>query len=84
MSLPLFHWYPGSGVVLIVSNPDLCHLTYFTWELFCGNACWANVLVVLFFIQKVNFGPSFPGFFGELSSVWFTKSGSLLPLANKR
>ena len=28
MSLSLSHWYPGSGVVLIVSIPDLCTLTY--------------------------------------------------------
>ena len=24
-------WYPGSGVVLDVSIPDLCLLTYFKW-----------------------------------------------------
>ena len=24
MKLSLFHWYPGSGVVLDVSIPDLC------------------------------------------------------------
>ena len=29
MSLSLSHWYPGSGVVLFVSIPDLCTLTYF-------------------------------------------------------
>ena len=29
VSLSLSHWYPGSGVVLIVSIPDLCTLTYF-------------------------------------------------------
>ena len=29
MSLSLSHWYPGSGVVLAVSIPDLCTLTYF-------------------------------------------------------
>ena len=29
VSLPLFHWYPGSGVYLIISIPDLCTLTYF-------------------------------------------------------
>ena len=28
VSLSLSHWYPGSGVVLIVSIPDLCTLTY--------------------------------------------------------
>ena len=30
MSLSLSHWYPGSGVYLIVSIPDLCTLTYFS------------------------------------------------------
>ena len=29
VSLSLSHWYPGSGVVLVVSIPDLCTLTYF-------------------------------------------------------
>ena len=29
VSLSLSHWYPGSGVYLIVSIPDLCNLTYF-------------------------------------------------------
>ena len=29
MSLLLVRWYPGSGVVLIVSIPDLCTLNYF-------------------------------------------------------
>ena len=29
MSLLLSHWYPGSGVYLIVSIPDLCTLSYF-------------------------------------------------------
>ena len=34
-------WYPGSGDVLIVSIPDLCHLSYFykkreeVWFLLC-------------------------------------------------
>ena len=28
VSLPLSHWYPGSGVVLDVSIPDFCNLTY--------------------------------------------------------
>ena len=28
VSLSLSNWYPGSGVVLIVSIPDLCTLTY--------------------------------------------------------
>ena len=28
MSLSLSHWYPKSGVDLIVSIPDLCTLTY--------------------------------------------------------
>ena len=28
VSLSLSHWYPGSGVVLVVSIPDLCTLTY--------------------------------------------------------
>ena len=31
VSLSLSHWYPGSGVVLDVSIPDLCTLTYFTY-----------------------------------------------------
>ena len=40
VSLSLSHWYPGSGVVLDLSIPDLCNLTYFaTIELFkYGNA----------------------------------------------
>ena len=29
MGLLLSHWYPGSGVVLDVSIPDLCTLTYY-------------------------------------------------------
>ena len=29
VSLSLSHWYPGSGVVLDCSIPDLCTLTYF-------------------------------------------------------
>ena len=29
VSLSLSHWYPGSGVYLIVSIPDLCIITYF-------------------------------------------------------
>ena len=29
VSLSLSHWYPGSGVVLVVSIPDLCTITYF-------------------------------------------------------
>ena len=29
VSLLLSHWYPGSGVVLDLSIPDLCTLTYF-------------------------------------------------------
>ena len=29
VSLSLSHWYPRSGVVLNVSIPDLCTLTYF-------------------------------------------------------
>ena len=31
MSLSLSHWYPGSGVVLIVSIPDLCPPSYFLY-----------------------------------------------------
>ena len=29
MSVSLSHWYPESGVVLNLSIPDLCTLTYF-------------------------------------------------------
>ena len=29
VSLSLSHWYPGSGVVLVVSILDLCTFTYF-------------------------------------------------------
>ena len=29
VSLSLSHWYPGSGVELDLSFPDLCNLTYF-------------------------------------------------------
>ena len=32
MTLSLSHWYPGSGVSLIVSIPDLCTLSYFGRE----------------------------------------------------
>ena len=33
VSLSLSHWYPGSGVVKVVSIPDLCTLTYFIFEI---------------------------------------------------
>ena len=33
VSLSLSHWYPGSGVYLIVSIPDLCILTYLVYKL---------------------------------------------------
>ena len=33
VSLSLSHWYPGSGVVLVVSIPDLCILTYYGYEI---------------------------------------------------
>ena len=44
VSLSLSHWYPGSGVVLIVSIPDLSTLTYFTYtvisiKLYGPNTC---------------------------------------------
>ena len=29
VSLSLSHWYPGSGMVIDLSNFDLCTLTYF-------------------------------------------------------
>ena len=29
LTLSLSHWYPGSGVVLNVSIPDLCPLSFF-------------------------------------------------------
>ena len=32
VSLSLSHWYPGSGVVLDLSIPDLCTLTNFVTE----------------------------------------------------
>ena len=32
VNLSLSHWYPGSGVYLIVSNPYLCTLTYYVEE----------------------------------------------------
>ena len=32
VSLSLSHWYPGSGVVLDLSIPDLCTLTYFPYR----------------------------------------------------
>ena len=34
VSLLLSHWYPESGVVLDLSIPDLCTLTYFTYLFF--------------------------------------------------
>ena len=33
VSMPLSHWYPGSVVVLVVSIPDLCTLSYFAHKL---------------------------------------------------
>ena len=42
VSLSLSHWYPGSGV--IVSIPDLCTLTYFSYtisnEWLSSLVCW--------------------------------------------
>ena len=37
VSLSLSHWYPGSGVVLIVSIPDLRTLTYFKLKISCPH-----------------------------------------------
>ena len=45
VSLSLSHWHPGSGVVLIVSIPDLRTLTYFV----------AAVVVVIVFVVVVLF-----------------------------
>ena len=41
MSLLLSHWYPGSGVNLIVSIPDLCRLSYFVLasHRYCSTHC---------------------------------------------
>ena len=40
VSLSLSHWYPGSGVVLDVSIPNLCFLTYFeTRNCACETLC---------------------------------------------
>ena len=32
--LSLSHWYPGSGVVLDLSIPDLCSIIYFIYTIF--------------------------------------------------
>ena len=34
MKVSLSHWYPGSGVVLDLSIPDLCPLSYFGKKLY--------------------------------------------------
>ena len=41
LSLSLSHWYPWSGVVLNLSIPDVCTLTYFdkNTNTFL-NSCW--------------------------------------------
>ena len=36
MNLSLYHWYPGSGVVLDCIDSDLCTLTYFDEKLSLG------------------------------------------------
>ena len=46
MSLSLSHWYPGSGVILIVSIPDLCTLTYF-FQHFDADFLWKVSLKIL-------------------------------------
>ena len=48
VSLSLSHWHPGSGVVLIVSIPDLCTLTNFVVFV-------AAVVVVIVFVVAVLF-----------------------------
>ena len=35
--LSLSHWYPGPGVVLDLSIPELCTLTYFNYHYFSVN-----------------------------------------------
>ena len=37
VSLSLSHWYPVSGVDLIVSIPDLCTLTYLEFATYLSN-----------------------------------------------
>ena len=54
MSLSLSHWYPGSGVYLIVSIPDLCTLPYFSslvLHLFSKPTCkydFSSLVIYLF------------------------------------
>ena len=47
MSLSHSHWYPGSGVVLNISIPDLCTLAYFKNHFFCifEGGCFTQVLL---------------------------------------
>ena len=42
VSLSLSHWYPGSGVVLDLSSPDPCTLTYFKGRLVKMPHCWKS------------------------------------------
>ena len=50
VSLSRSHWYLGSGVVLIVSIPDLCTLTYFNtirWLYKVPLVCFKRILLVV-------------------------------------
>ena len=52
--LSLFHWYPGSGVVLDLSIPGLCTLTYFVQKA-CGDLVYKFKRIV----GKPNFSDQF-------------------------
>ena len=47
MSLSLYHWYPGSGVVLDCIDPDLCILTYFAIHTYGVSFLFGLVLFAL-------------------------------------
>ena len=49
--LLLFMWYPVSGVVL-VSFPDLCHLSYFRSKLFHTLMVFLHYTYFIFFFYK--------------------------------
>ena len=48
VSLSLSHWYPWSGVVVDVSIPDLCNLTYFYNQVRLKLEIWIKILTLMF------------------------------------
>ena len=49
-------WYPGSGVVLIVLIPDLCHLSYFYDKQKKSQRSYFNLHNSVFGIKILNSG----------------------------